>query len=189
MPCWSARSASVRAGRRRSPRGARQGWRSSPRRGRRRAALTSRRRWSRSTCGARPSPAARRWRTWRAVTRHGRRHPAAERGQRVRYTIDRMTMPDIPRVIEIEKLAYPSPWPSSAYRKELQENRNAHYIVVRDNQIAVPVAPPVERLDPQRRPFPFSLLPAKQTPIYSHDTAAIIGFSGLWLMVDESHIT
>ena len=107
----------------------------------------------------------------------------------MRYTIDRMTMPDIPRVIEIEKLAYPSPWPSSAYRKELQENRNAHYIVVRDNQIVVPPPALEERPDTLRRPFPFSLLPAKQTPVYSRDAAAIIGFSGLWLMVDESHIT
>jgi [ribosomal protein S18]-alanine N-acetyltransferase len=107
----------------------------------------------------------------------------------VRYTIDRMTMPDVPRVIDIERLAYSSPWPTSAYRKELQENHNAHYIVVRDGQIAEPPALPVERPDPLRRPFPFSLLPAKQTPVYSRDAASIVGFAGLWLMVDESHIT
>ena len=54
----------------------------------------------------------------------------------MRYVIDRMTMSDVPRVIEIERLAYPSTWPPSAYRKELQENRWAHYIVLRDKHIA-----------------------------------------------------
>lgn len=45
-------------------------------------------------------------------------------------------MADVPRVIEIERLAYPSTWPPSAYRKELQDNRWAHYIVLRDKKIA-----------------------------------------------------
>src|ERR1700737_3271207 len=58
-----------------------------------------------------------------------------QKGKRVGYTIDRMTMPDVPRVIEIERLAYPSTWPPSAYRKELQDNRWAHYIVLRDKKI------------------------------------------------------
>ncbi|GAC1377788.1 MAG: hypothetical protein NVSMB33_00130 [Ktedonobacteraceae bacterium] len=53
----------------------------------------------------------------------------------MRYVIDRMTMSDVPRVIEIERLAYPSTWPPSAYRKELQDNRWAHYVVLRDKKI------------------------------------------------------
>src|SRR5437660_11580595 len=58
-----------------------------------------------------------------------------QKGERVRYVIDRMTMSDVPRVIEIERLAYPSTWPPSAYRKELQDNRWAHYIVFPDKRI------------------------------------------------------
>jgi [ribosomal protein S18]-alanine N-acetyltransferase len=110
----------------------------------------------------------------------------------VRYVIDRMTMSDVPRVIEIERLAYPSTWPPSAYRKELQENRWAHYIVLRDKNIlesspAASVAGPVEK---QRRIFPLSLLPnrtAVATP--TPELSSILGFAGLWLMVDEAHIT
>jgi len=113
-----------------------------------------------------------------------------ERGYRVRYVVERMTMADISRVIEIEKLAYPSPWPSSAYRKELQENRYAHYIVVRDTQLqAQPQSQRNERGDLQRRVFPLNLLPPKPASPSSPDTASIVGFAGLWLMVDESHIT
>lgn len=112
----------------------------------------------------------------------------AERGHRVRYVVDRMTLADIPRVTEIERLAYPSPWPSSAYKKELQENRYAHYIVVRDTQVAArPV--PSEHNDPPRRAFPLSLLPGKPQTSVSPEAAAIVGFAGLWLMVDESHVT
>ena len=108
-------------------------------------------------------------------------------------------MADLARVVEIERLAYPSPWPPSAYRKELQENRHAHYIVARDAEIVLPppVAHPNQTETPQpqaqsqqsRRPFPLSLLPVRQTPPPSREAASIIGFAGLWLMVDEAHIT
>lgn len=113
-----------------------------------------------------------------------------ERKIRVRYVIERMTMADIPRVTEIEKLAYASPWPTSAYRRELQENRWAHYIVARDTLLraegdAVPVA-----ADAPRRVFPLSLLPSRPVTVPPrHDLASIIGFAGLWLMVDEAHVT
>ena len=50
----------------------------------------------------------------------------------MRYVVNRMTLADIPRVIEIEKLAYSSTWPASSYRKELQDNPLAHYVVERE---------------------------------------------------------
>lgn len=110
----------------------------------------------------------------------------------MRYAIDRMTMSDVPRVIEIERLAYPSTWPPSAYRKELQDNRWAHYIVLRDKRIseerlAVPSAGPERQ---PRRIFPLSLLPSRPaSTATSPELASIIGFAGLWLMVDEAHVT
>lgn len=105
----------------------------------------------------------------------------------MRFTVDRMTMADVPRVIEIERLSYPSPWPPSAYKKELQENRHAHYIVVRDETLRS--TPPPQTPEPPRRAFPMSLLPARTTQPLTSDAASIVGFAGLWLMVDESHIT
>ena len=109
----------------------------------------------------------------------------------MRYTIDRMTMADVPRVIEIERLAYPSTWPPSAYRKELQDNRWAHYIVLRDKKIAEEnLAVAAQEPDKPRRLFPLSLLPGRQSvTLPSPGLASIIGFAGLWLMVDEAHIT
>jgi len=104
----------------------------------------------------------------------------------MRYEVDRMTLADIPRVVEIERLSYTTPWPSSAYRKELQENPLAHYVVARDRRIAtvIPAAPH----EMHRRHFPLSLLPGRVgSP--SPQLASIVGFAGLWLMVDEGHVT
>lgn len=102
-------------------------------------------------------------------------------------------MSDIPRVTEIERLAYATPWPTSAYRRELQENTWARYIVARDVLLreSTPDTAPVA--EHPRRGFPLSLLPNRAPtppPQPPHtDLASIIGFAGLWLMVDEAHVT
>jgi ribosomal-protein-alanine N-acetyltransferase len=112
-----------------------------------------------------------------------------KREMRVRYLVDRMTLADIPRVVEIERLAYSTPWPTSAYRKELQENRWAHYIVVRDTRLRV-LPGIVVPSEPPRRVFPFSLLPGRSPSVSQrHDLASIVGFAGLWLTLDEAHVT
>src|SRR5579884_3027118 len=114
-----------------------------------------------------------------------------QKGKKVRYVVDRMTMSDVPRVVEIERLAYPSTWPPSAYRKELQDNRWAHYIVLRDKKILeerLSVAAPEP--EKPRRFFPLSLLTGRSSSAtQSPELASILGFAGLWLMVDEAHIT
>lgn len=105
----------------------------------------------------------------------------------MRYVVNQMVMADISRVVEIEKLAYPSTWPPSAYRKELQDNPMAHYIVVRDSRKPRILASTAA--DSGKRPFPLSLLPPKPPLPLSPDAASIVGFAGLWLMVDEAHVT
>ena len=106
----------------------------------------------------------------------------------MRYAIDKMTMSDVPRVVEIERQAYPSTWPPSAYRKELQDNRWAHYIVVRDKHILEEHTVTSQEAEKTRksRLFPLSLLANR--PV-AQDLASIVGFAGLWLMVDEAHVT
>ncbi|HST90525.1 MAG TPA: ribosomal protein S18-alanine N-acetyltransferase [Ktedonobacterales bacterium] len=107
----------------------------------------------------------------------------------MRYRVDRMSMADLPRVVEIERLAYSAPWPPSAYRKELQENQYAHYIVVRDTWApdARPTATPAEQQS--RRHFALPFLAPRAGPPLNPSLASIVGFAGLWLMVDEAHIT
>ena len=101
----------------------------------------------------------------------------------MRYVVRPMNVTDIPRVVEIERLAFTTPWPPSSYRKELQENRYANYIVARDSWLTPTRAP-----EPPRR-FPLSLLPLKPVPPQEGDSDAVIGFAGLWLMIDDAHIT
>lgn len=106
----------------------------------------------------------------------------------MRYVVSEMRLADIPRVIEIEKLAYPSTWPASSYRNELQGNPLAHYIVERDTWM------PTELLsetpaDSGRRPFPLSLLVGRPAAPLPPEIANIVGFAGLWIVVDEAHIT
>src|SRR5258708_20450731 len=98
-----------------------------------------------------------------------------------------MTMSDVPRVIEIERLAYPSTWPPSAYRKELQENRWAHYIVLRDKKIAEEyMTLPVQEPERQHRFLPLTLLPGRSsTAIPTPDQASIIAFAVLFVMVHQ----
>jgi [ribosomal protein S18]-alanine N-acetyltransferase len=108
----------------------------------------------------------------------------------MRYVVERMTMADIPRIVEVERLAYTTPWPPSAYRKELEENQHAYYIVVRDTSMqpineVEPVTQPIQ----PRRPFPLSLLQGRPPLPQNPHLASIMGFAGLWLMLDEAHIT
>lgn len=95
-------------------------------------------------------------------------------------------MNDVPRVVEIERLAYTTPWPPSAYRREIQENRMARYIVVRDTWMKPPT--PDATRDEQKRPFPLSLL-SRAPATLSPEIANIIAFAGLWHMINEAHIT
>jgi hypothetical protein len=47
------------------------------------------------------------------------------------FVVEPMRVEHIPAVSAIEKLSFPQPWPQNAYRREITENRMAHYIVVR----------------------------------------------------------
>src|SRR3989304_7534096 len=41
-----------------------------------------------------------------------------------------MRLEDIPQVLEIERESFPTMWPPTAYKRELEQNRLAHYLVV-----------------------------------------------------------
>ena len=66
--------------------------------------------------------------------------------------IEDMRLEDIPAVQIVENASFPLPWPANAFRHELTQNKNAHYIVAREGE-------------------------------------HIVGYAGLWLSLDEAHIT
>lgn len=49
--------------------------------------------------------------------------------QRVGYVIRRMSLTDLPQVIEIERASFPSSWSFTFFEQELRCNRLAHYFV------------------------------------------------------------
>ena len=107
------------------------------------------------------------------------------------FVVDRMTMEDVPEVMAIERESFMTPWPRSAYRRELGENGNAHYLVLRidtpGSRRAQPVAAQTER-----RGFWSGLLPlSRHRPLQpaAPDQITMGGYTGLWLIVDEAHIT
>src|SRR3990172_4191312 len=47
-----------------------------------------------------------------------------------RYSVRPMHLDDIAQVMEVERQSFPSTWPQTAFKRELQQNRLARYLVV-----------------------------------------------------------
>ena len=98
-----------------------------------------------------------------------------------RYYIRPMTEADISQVVDIEGESFPTSWPRTAYRREL-ENRLARYLVIVDRG-----HPAVE--PPARKTRRFSFGPFFKRPPEPEATHEyVVGYVGVWLMVDEAHI-
>jgi [ribosomal protein S18]-alanine N-acetyltransferase len=103
-----------------------------------------------------------------------------------------MDLEDIPQVLEVDRESYTLPWPASAYRREILHNRNARYYVLRDESESKGDGDAsMDHTDSdQRSRHPFSFL---RWPLRSPDgqqaKTGILGYAGMWLMMDESHIT
>jgi ribosomal-protein-alanine N-acetyltransferase len=107
------------------------------------------------------------------------------------YTIRRMAKEDLDQVNEIDREAFPSQWPPANYHQELQ-NKIAHYIVVYDDakNISVTLSPPKNNFSYISRLFPWLKKRRVQaSPPPPVTRKYIIGFSGLWMMADEAHVT
>ena len=104
------------------------------------------------------------------------------------YFIEPMAEADIEQVQAIEHRSFTTAWSANTYRHELRHPANSRYIVAR----ASPTPPPPRR-DNQapKRGLLANLLPAlfgspPPVPVSPHP---IVGYGGLWLSVDEGHIT
>lgn len=102
------------------------------------------------------------------------------------YFVERMTEDDIEQVQAIERASFSTLWAANTYRHELRSPSTSRYIVAR-----VSPHPPPPRAERQssRRGLLASLLPTlfgQQPPLHNFP---IIGYGGVWLSVDEGHIT
>lgn len=94
-----------------------------------------------------------------------------------------MTLADIGQVTVMDRMAFPNPWPSHTYEYEINDNERARMFVLEPGD-----APPPPASNGHRRSWWEKLLGIG----YSngrHNHARLIGFSGMWHIADEAHIS
>ncbi len=105
------------------------------------------------------------------------------------YSIRPMVNEDIEQVNEIDREAFPTQWPPANYRQEMQ-NKIAHYLVAYDDTRIFKYYTPFQKKQPNK----FLWLFPRRNPHHSPKTPLlthfyIIGFAGVWMLVDEAHVT
>ncbi len=112
----------------------------------------------------------------------------------VRQLVRPMTLSDISQVMEVEQQSFPTMWPSTAFKREIERNRLARYLV------AVQRREDVEGGEEAPSPGPIEptgigrflgglrhMLDTDGTPPEER-SELIVGFVGVWLLIDEAHI-
>jgi ribosomal-protein-alanine N-acetyltransferase len=126
-------------------------------------------------------------------------HVSAAADDRV-YRLDIMAQADVPDVSRVERRCFPNPWPASAYRRELLNPAQNHYVVLRclhreaslgrDDAHVDPLATNGDQSAkalPRRSLLPIGI--SRRQERNGHGQATLIGFAGMWLAFDEAHIT
>lgn len=101
------------------------------------------------------------------------------------YYIAPMGLDDVPEVSQIERRCFSNPWPSSAYRRELRNPQNNSYIVLRWRDPQAPDPLPVD----ERSRGGLNLFPFVRRPDPRQRNDPLVGFAGMWMVLDEAHIT
>jgi ribosomal-protein-alanine N-acetyltransferase len=90
--------------------------------------------------------------------------------ERLPYIVEPMTLDDINQVMEIERAVFPAPWSARAYQYEITKNVHSVMLVVR------PVGTPAGPLGHLKHRLGLV------------EPQSVVGYAGLWLLVDETHI-
>jgi ribosomal-protein-alanine N-acetyltransferase len=86
------------------------------------------------------------------------------------YVIEPMTLADLDSVMGIERVAFPTPWSARAYRYEITQNKQSTMVVARP------------------RVHPRGLLAWLRDHLEPTRPDSLLGYAGLWLLIDEAHI-
>lgn len=110
-----------------------------------------------------------------------------------------MRLDDIDEVSRVETQCFSTPWPPQAYRREIRDNRLSRYIVLTWTDGATEAEVDSRRVDGSgdvlvgvRRAVSHVLRPLGLASVASQSDArreSVVGFAGMWLMLDEAHIT
>lgn len=119
----------------------------------------------------------------------------------VRYLVRPMSLEDIQQVMEVERESFPAMWPQTAFKRELQQNRLARYLVAvegRSPSEAETKLPP----EPKRqgaRPdggvlgrvwgdLRHMMGGQLELPPLQERQELVMGVIGVWLLPEEAHI-
>ena len=92
------------------------------------------------------------------------------------YTLRAMESGDVPVVASIDRVAFPTPWPAAAFRRELRRDRAYYYVLLKPKGEGTPNS---ERGWTDRLRHLFDLA----------GKSRIVGYVGFRLEGDEGHIT
>lgn len=110
------------------------------------------------------------------------------------FRVEPMRPDDISQVMEIEHVAFSAPWSARAYDYELHYNEMAHYYVARPQGVGDLVPERTTRGNGSKtaRPSLWQRLfgqDRKALAVQVDEPVPVVGYGGLWLMVDEAHIS
>ena len=113
-----------------------------------------------------------------------------------RYQVRPMNLGDISQVMEVEQESFPTMWPPTAFKRELQQNRLARYLVAVRCQEAEPQAEREPGAPPAHSGLGRFLGELRQMlggeeselPPPESREELIVGFVGVWLLADEAHV-
>jgi len=99
------------------------------------------------------------------------------------YSLRPLEKEDLEQVNAIDREAFPTQWPPPNYKQEMQ-NKIAHYIVTADDSRMLDPAATRPSLIQRLMPWLKAGSSGEQNP-----RQFIAGFAGIWMLVDEAHIT
>lgn len=101
------------------------------------------------------------------------------------YYIEPMSEEDIEHVQAVERQSFSTLWSANTYRSELRNPATSRYIVARVSQ----KPPPPQEHDPPATWLDRMLRWLRPSPPVARQPLPLIGYAGLWLNLDEGHIT
>ena len=115
--------------------------------------------------------------------------------RRFRQLVRPMTLDDIAQVMEVEQQSFPTIWPPTAFKREIQQNRRGRYLVAVQRREGAPQGeegpPPI-----RSQPGGFGRFVGGLRHILDGDgklppeerKELVVGFVGVWLLIEEAHI-
>lgn len=101
------------------------------------------------------------------------------------YFVEPMVENDIADVQIVERECFSTPWSSNTYRRELRQVETSRYLVAR----ASTAPPPPHQPQSRRSSLWEALLAPFARPVIVTPKAPLIGYAGVWVTLDEGHIT